>query len=69
MNLVPEMNLIRVENVHFKNTQVVVLGHFIRYFTTQLERSDGADVGHSFFWSGATEWSIAAFLERSEKRS
>ena len=75
MNFVPKMNLIRVEKVHFKNTQVlkkilfVVLGHFIRYFTTLLERSNGADMSHSFFWSGATEWSGAAFWERSEKRS
>ena len=55
MSLVPEMNLMRAEKVHFKNTQVlkknlfVVLDHFIRYFTTLLEQSDGADVSHSFF--------------------
>ena len=63
----------RAEKVHLKNTQVlkknlfVVLGHFIRYFTTLLERSNGADMSHSFFWSGATEWSGAAFLERSKR--
>ena len=66
MNLVPEMNLMRAEKVYLKNTQVlkknlfVVLGHFIRYFTTLLERSDGADMSHSFSWSGATEGSGAA---------
>ena len=65
----------RAEKVHLKNTQVLkknllaVWGHFIRYFTTLLERSNGADVSHSFFWSGAMEWSGAALLERSEKRS
>ena len=63
----------RAEKVHLKNTQVlkknlfVVLGHFIRYFTTLLERSDGADVSHSFFWSGATERSRIFGAERKKE--
>ena len=75
MNLVPEMNLKMAEKFHFKNTQVlkknlfVVLGHFIRYFTTLLKRSDRADVSHSFFWSRATEQGGATFLEWSLKKS
>ena len=66
MNLVPKMNLIRVEKSHFKNTQVlkknifVVLGHVITYFTSLLERtqrSDGVLFGTLFFleWSNRAE--------------
>ena len=49
------MNLIRVEKVHLKKTQVlrkslfVALGHFIKYFTGLLERSDGAEIGPLLF--------------------
>ena len=63
MNLVPKMNLIRVKKVNLKNTRVlkenlfVVLGHFIKYFTILLERSDGAEFGPLLF------------LERSERRN
>ena len=45
----------RAEKVHLKNTQVlkknlfVVLGHFIRYFTSLLERSDGVEFGPLLF--------------------
>ena len=73
MNLVPKMHLIWVEKSHFKNTQVlkknifVVLGHVITYFTSLLERtqrSDGAQFGTLFFWSGATERSSIFGAER-----
>ena len=45
----------RAEKVHLKNTQVlkknlfVVLGHFIRYLTSLLERSDGVEFGPLLF--------------------
>ena len=75
MILVPKMNLIRVEKVHLKNTQAlkrtflrfwaILLNMSLAYWSVAMERN----LGHSFFWSGATEWSGAAFLEQSEKRS
>ena len=55
MNFVPKMNLIRVEKVHLKNTEVlkknlfVILGNFIKYITSLLERSDGAEFGPLLF--------------------
>ena len=55
MKLVPKMNLIRVEKVHLKNTEVlkknlfVILGNFIKYVTSLLERSDGAEFGPLLF--------------------
>ena len=55
MNFVPKMNLIRVEKVHLKNTEVlkknlfVILGNFIKYVTSLLERSDGAEFGTLLF--------------------
>ena len=61
MNFVPKMNLIRVEKVHLKNTEVlkknlfVILGNFIKYVTSLLERSDGAAFGP------------LRFLERSDR--
>ena len=63
MNLVPKMNLIRVEKVNLKNARVlkknlfVVLSYFIKYFTILLERSDGAEFGPLLFleWSGRAE--------------
>jgi len=70
MNFVPKMNLIRVEKVHLKNTEVlkknlfVILGNFIKYVTSLLERIGVMErhLGHFFFWSGV------AFLEQSGKK-
>ena len=75
MNLVPKMNLMRVEKVNFKNTQVlkknlfVVLGHFIKYFTRPLERSDGAEIGPLLFWerSDGAELSNIFGAERKKR--
>ena len=47
----------------------VVMGHFIKYSNSLLERSDEVVFEHSFFVSGVMEWSGKAFWERSEKRS
>ena len=49
------MNLISVEKLQFKNTRVlkkilfVVFGHFIKYLTSLLEWSDGAEFGPLLF--------------------
>ena len=75
MNLVPKMNQIRVLKVHLKKTQVLkknLLWFWAIVLNTSQAHWSGAmewNLGHSFFWSGATERSGAAFLERSEKRS
>ena len=55
MNFVPKINLIRVEKVNLKNTEVlkknlfVILGNFIKYVTGLLERSNGAAFGPLLF--------------------
>ena len=75
MNFVPKMNLIRVEKVHLKNTEVlkknlfVILGNFIKYVTSLLERSDGAAFGPLLFleWSDGVERSSIFGAERKKE--
>ena len=75
MNVVQKMNLIRVEKVNLKNTEVpkknlfVVLGHFIKYFTTLLEWSEGAEFEPLLFleWSDRAERNSIFGAERKKE--